>query len=129
MMFSKFTLLEVVIALAILALGLISILSLSSSASLRTSKALKRWERAHCLAQGAEFFLLAGPNERINDEVFPYKNYSISCSIESPEGLPPEVQDRNGTWKLVNLKISLSSDNGTVLETMNVEKILQEEDL
>ena len=127
MMFSKFTLLEVVIALAILALGLISILSLSSSASLRTSKALKRWERAHCLAQGAEFFLLAGPNERINDEVFPYKNYSISCSVESPEALPSEVQD--STWKLVNLKISLSSDNGTALETLNVEKILQEEDL
>ena len=124
----NFTLLEVVIALAILAMGLIGILSLTSSASNRTAKALKKWESSHRLAQGAEFFLLAGPRENIPDEIFPYKDSSIACAVESPVGLPSEVQDKNGNWKLVSLKITLTSD-GTVEDSVNVEKMLKEEDL
>jgi hypothetical protein len=125
---SSFTLVEVVVALAILAMGLIGILSLTASASNRTAKALKKWETAHRLAQGAEFFLLAGPKENIPDEVFPYKDSSISCSVESPSGLPAEVQDKNGNWKLVSLKITLSSE-GNIEDSVSVEKMLKEEDL
>lgn len=123
-----FTLLEVVIALAVLTMGLVSILALTSAASNRVGKAASKWNDAHRLAQASEFFLLAGPRGRLDSEIFPYDDSRAECLVETPENLPAEVPELLGKWKLVKLKISLFDSSGE-RDSVSVEKILSEEEL
>jgi prepilin-type N-terminal cleavage/methylation domain-containing protein len=53
-----FTLVEVIVALAILTMGLLAGLSLIASSQQRLTKASKRWHEQHLLTQAAEYFLL-----------------------------------------------------------------------
>ena len=55
-----FTLVEVLIALAVLSLGILAETGLLSSARERCRKAEAEWQEQHAMTQAAEYFLLAG---------------------------------------------------------------------
>ncbi len=122
-----FTLLETVIAIAVLALGLVAAMSMSSASKLRMDKSYKRWHNEHMLAQASEFFLLAGANAQLPDDIFPYENVSASCSIEEPEELPDDVDAESGQWKLAAFRIDLTGSEGNKTTSIIVEKIICEE--
>ena len=123
-----FTLIEVIIAMAILALAVVTLLSYSVQASNRMRKAYKRWNEEHMLAQAVEYYLLAGPKDDIPQEFFPYEDYRATCEIIEPQ-LPDEVEDENASWRFVTLKISIYDSSNKEVESINVDQILQAEDV
>ena len=128
---STFTLLEVIIALAILTMGIAAAMTMSSSSTRRAEKAGRIWQNQHMAAQATEFFLLAGPRAQIPSNVFDYEGYSATCRVDDSEFISQNDNFREiPGWKLVTLTIEVSDVvNGNVVETIVVDKILKEEDL
>jgi len=123
-----FTLLEVVLAIAILSLGFITAMSISMTASRRLIKAVSRWEEQHMLNQAAEYFLLAGPKEAIPQGFFPYEGYRAECIIDNAD-LPEEVDSEFGTWSIVKLKISIFNEDDKKVNSLEMNKIFRAEDI
>jgi len=120
-----FTLMEVVIAIAILALGLVAALSLSSSSSKRIEKSFKAWKTQHMLAQATEYFLLVGADKHIPSEIFPYGDASASCCLtDAEEESDTEKLQEDWSLKAFNIKIS---ENGKTISEISVNKIVREE--
>jgi len=125
----NFTLIEVIISLAILTMGLMVSLSMASNSTNRSFKAYKVWKRQHVLAQAAEFYLLAGPTEEMPEQIFPYDDYSVSIEVTEPEGVSDESLSEIGSWRLVCLKLQLMDESSTVVETLKIDKIMHRDDL
>ena len=125
----NFTLLEVIISLAILTMGLMVALDTAANSSKRSLKAYKVWNQQHVLAQAAEFYLLAGPRAELPESVFPYDNYSVNCEVIEAEGLPDDGMAEVGSWRLMCFNIQLSDSEGKVVETLKIDKIMHQDDL
>jgi len=125
----NFTLLEVIISLAILTMGLMVALDTASNATRRSGKAYKVWNRQHILAQAAEFYLLAGPRAELPESVFPYKNYSVTCDVVEVEGLPDDGVAEVGSWQLMCLNIKLHDENGDTVESLKIDRIMHGDEL
>ena len=124
MMKRFFTLIEIVVALGILAISLGGLLQLSISSQLKVSRAVETWSRMHMATQAAEYLLLHDEETtEIPPEFFPYPGYEISCSYADAEGLPEEFVDLTGQIPLKQCRIELirSSDRKT-LETVIVDR-------
>lgn len=108
-MISRFTLLEVVISLVILSLSLTGMLRLLSHSQSRVARAEEQWREMHMLTQGVEYLMLAGSEEDLHvpDEVFPYPDYLIDCTVEDAEGLPEELKNQENQLPLKKWTISL----------------------
>lgn len=122
-----FTLVEAVLAIAILAMTMVGILGITMDSSLRMGNAVKYWEQQHMLNQAVEYYLLAGPHENIPNEFFPFEGYHAECSIEQPE-LPEQVKTEVGSWRFVTLKISIHDDNREI-DSISIDQILRAEDV
>ena len=121
-----FTLLEVILAVAILSIGFIAAMSIATTAADRLMKAVTRWERQHMLNQATEYFLLAGPDVAIPQEFFPFQGYSTTCQVSPailPEGIEPEIN----SWKIVTMKISIFDDRNNEIDVLEVDKIVKVE--
>ena len=70
-----FTLIEVVVALAILSLSLAGLLQLSIGANSRLANAVEKWEAEHMLAQAAEY-LVNSIREKNATNIFPLYVFS-----------------------------------------------------
>lgn len=128
---SFFTLLEVVIALAILGISLTVLLQLMMSSQKRIAKSRDKWRETHMLMQGAEYLLL---HERdtvnVPTRFFPYNDYSIHCNYDEAENLPEEYMGSAGQLTLYACKISLIRlSDGKVVETITVDRIGYETEL
>lgn len=122
----SFTLLEVILAVAILSIGFIAAMSIAATAADRLMKAVSRWEKQHMLNQATEFFLLAGPDVAIPQEFFPFDDYSATCQATPailPEGIEPQV----GTWRIVTFRISIFDDYNEEVDFIELDKILRVE--
>ncbi len=120
----RFTLIEVVVALAILSLSLAGLLQLSISASSRVAGAVEKWESEHMLAQAAEYLMLQNQdNTTIPEEFFPYPGYSVEVNCGDPEGLPEDYEDLEGQLPLLrwNIAIMRQSDGKTMAE-VNIDR-------
>lgn len=110
----KFTLIEVVISMLILSLSLAGMLRLLTHSQSRISVAEERWREMHMLTQGAEYFLLTGSESDLHvpDEVFPYKDYLIECSVGDVEDIPEEFtsQENQLLLKKWTVKLLRASD-------------------
>ena len=93
-----FTLVEVLIALAVLSLGILAGTGLLSSARERCRKAEAEWREQHAMTQAAEYFLLAGTEQEMPERFFPFSDYRISVRLATPVNLPAEVPDRKSGW-------------------------------
>ena len=119
-----FTILEVVLAVAILAFAFIAAMELAADSSRRSAKALEKWRRRHMLSQAVEYFLLTGPGHSIPEDIFHYEGYSAVCVEQSPD-IPSDVDSESGPWRLVKLKISINDENGSETASIAVHKILR----
>ncbi len=90
---TKFTLIEVLVALTILASSITIALIVSQTAIDQVARAKRQWLRIHCLTQAAEIYLTNGPTSpAINYEIFPYNNEcSMSVQTVYPSN-PPELK-------------------------------------
>ena len=105
----RFTLLEVVISIAILALSLAGLFRLLGHSQKRISDAEEQWLEMHMLTQGAEFFMLAGKEEDLHvpDDIFPYQDYVIECVVEESDDIPEEFKGQEGQIPLKKWTIKL----------------------
>lgn len=127
---TPFTLIEVVLSIAILASAMLISLSITSMGNRMMDKAVKRWEIQHMLSQAAEYYLLEGPNAEIPEEFFPFEGYQASCMVEDPElGGTDEIEPEYGAWQLVKLTISLTDSDGNEVGKIEMDKILKVQDV
>jgi len=118
-----------VVAIAILALGLMSAFMMISSARSGALRALDKWEVQHMLAQAAEYYLLVGPKGKLDGEFFPYNNYSASLEIREPEGMPDGFDFQLEGWKLMAFDITIHDASREVVSRVVVDKIVKEDAL
>ncbi len=104
----NFTLIEVIVAIAILSLGLVGAMAMSGTSKRRVDKAYNRWRSQHLLTQAGEYYLLCGPNTEIPNDIFPYSDVRASCnaveSVNLPNNLPTQIKD----WSLFSYNIKLT---------------------
>ena len=124
----SFTLLEVLIAVAILGVSLALVLSIFGGARSRILRAERTWARQHLLTQATEIFLLAGPNAEIVDGLFP-RNFSARCTLQPVTDLPAYAQEVDTGWILGEYHISLIGGQGEIIDELKVEKMILEDDL
>lgn len=123
----KFTLIEVVVALAIFATGLIGALALAGSSAKRLDKAVKNWEHQHYLAQAAEFFILNGFDESsVPDDFFPNDNYKLTVELKDPENLAEDMEMEDSKWQLKTVVIKLFDDSGNEIDYLEFDRIIYE---
>lgn len=118
----KFTLIEVVISMMILSLSLAGMLRLLTHSQSRISVAEERWREMHMLTQGAEYILLTGTESDLSvpDDVFPYNDYLIDCSVDEVEEIPEEFtgQENQIPLKKWTVKLIKASDRSERLKVI-----------
>ena len=118
----KFTLIEVVVALGILALSMAGLLQLLTASQERVGRAAEEWQHTHMLMQAAEYALLQEGQEdelSIPEEIFDYPDYLPVITFEEVvEQLPEDFENQQGQLPLIGVKIELlrQKDKKTVSE-------------
>ncbi len=120
-----FTLMEVLIALAILSLGILAGTGLLSGARERSRRAEQQWLEHHAMTQAAEFFLLAGVNHEIPERIFPFPQYRVAAVLCDPANLPADVPDRKAGWRLATMVLQLRDTENTVLAELSIDRIVK----
>ena len=89
----QFTLIEVIIAIGILAISLASLFQIIASSRARIAKADEAWHNMHMLTQAAEYVLLhrADIVDSVDRDFFPYRDYQVDISYE--EVLDEQIDD------------------------------------
>ncbi len=121
-----FTLVEVIVAMAIMALALTAFFALSQSAVNRIDKAYSNWERTHLLSQAAEYYLLFAEEDPpdIPPEVFESNVYDVEMRYEPAENLPEELNDLSNQAPLRTLIIDLVTPGSReVVDTLKIDRI------
>ncbi|MDD5597506.1 MAG: hypothetical protein PHV82_06150 [Victivallaceae bacterium] len=117
---------EVLIALAILSMTIVSLMLLAGAAVKRTGRAAERWEHTHLLTQAVEFFMLNEAGAEIDRRFFPLEDYRTECAFEEPAGLSGNVDYEYGGQRLTAMKVVLLDKNGKTLDSVIVERIIGE---
>ncbi len=131
-----FTLIEVIIAIGILAISLASLFQIIASSRARIAKADEGWHNMHMLTQAAEYVLLhkADAVDGIDRDFFPYRDYQVNINYEGEvddEQIDEDFRSINGQLplelcviELVNLKTSGKETVGT----LEIERIIYEDE-
>ena len=120
----RFTLIEVVVALGILALSLAGLLQLLSSSQEKIASSLDHWNHTHILMQAAEYVLLRKGNDdeiEIPLEIFDYPDYyPVIPFNDVDDQLPEDLKDQMGQGPLTGVKIEIvrQQDKKTVTEVI-----------
>jgi len=113
----RFTLLEVIVSLAILAVSLASLLQIMTHSQAKIAKAEQRWKNMHMLMQGAEYVLLHDSGvSSVPYRFFPYSDYSIEITYEDIENLPEDYNEVDNQLDIQACKIQLVNLNGSYVE-------------
>ena len=106
---AEFTLIEVVVSLAILSISIAGFLQLLTAAQNRIIKTHDYWTRTHMLIQAAEYHMLMQQEEppAITDTFFPYDDYRVDVTWEEIEGLPEEYTGLTNQKQLRAMVLSL----------------------
>ena len=122
---SRFTLIEVVVALAILSISLAGLLQLSIAASTRVADSVEKWESEHMLAQAAEYLMLQNEDgAEVPEEFFPYPGYSAEVVCDDAEGLPEDYDGLDGQLPLKRWNISIvRNSDGKRMAEVNIDRI------
>ena len=123
-----FTLIEVVVALGILALSIAGLLSLLTSSQNRIGKSLEEWKNMHMLSQAAEYFMLQNEDPgAIEETFFPYGDYTINAYYQDAEGLPEEYGNIVNQLPLTSLVIELrKTSSGDIVDKLIIDRISYE---
>ena len=120
-----FTLVEVAIAIGILAMGIAAGMSIIGAAKQRMSKAESQWKRQHALTQAAEYLLLAPPDTPLPRSIFDYPDFNLTINYSSPENLPVNVPASLAGWRLTALHINLIGRNGKLADSIVIDRLLR----
>ena len=130
----QFTLIEVIIAIGILAISLASLFQIIATSRARIAKADEEWHNMHMLTQAAEYVLLhkADAVDSVDRDFFPYTDYQVRIDYE--EVLDPQIDDDfksiNGQLPLELCTIELLNMKSTGKETagiLEIERIIYED--
>ena len=123
--FKRFTLIEVVAALAILSISLAGLLQLSISSSRKIADSLEKWNSEHMLAQAAEYVMLQNEEgSSVPDEFFPYPGYSAEVVCDDAEGLPEDYSDLDNQLPLKRWNIAVvRNSDGKRMAEVNIDRI------
>ena len=102
---NNFTLLEVLIAVAILGMTIMAIIAMVGTAKIRSLTAARDLRENHMLVQAVEYWLL---------------------DVESKE-LPKGISASRGNWRLVKMTVNLLR-NGEICQTISVERLARQLD-
>lgn len=120
-----FTLVEVAIAIGILALGVTAAMGIIGAAKQRMSKAESQWKRQHALTQAAEYLLLAPPDTPLPRSIFDYPEFGLAVNYSLPENLPVNVPASLLDWRLTALHINLIDKNGKLADSIVIDRLLR----
>ena len=128
-----FTLIEVVVSLALLSVSLAGLLQLSISSQLRVARGVERWQKTHMLIQAAEYLMLQEDETELSipDDFFPYEGYSINAANEDIEDdtLPAELTGLDGQLPLKTLHVELvRSSDQSVIDSVKIDRFSFEEE-
>ena len=117
-----FTLVEVVVALAILSISIAGFLQLLTAAQNRIIKASDSWTRTHMLMQAAEYYMLMKQEDppAMTDTFFPYDDYRVEVTYEEIDNLPEEYTGLTNQKQLRAMVLSLRRQN----DGQEVDKII-----
>lgn len=106
---SPFTLIEVVVALAILSISIAGFLQLLTAAQNRIIKVNDHWMRTHMLIQAAEYYMLMKQEDppAMTETFFPYDDYRVDVIWEEIEGLPEDYTGLTNQKQLRAMILSL----------------------
>jgi type II secretory pathway component PulJ len=123
-----FSLLELLLAVAILAMALGSIMGIAVSAQDDLVRARDRWGRQHSMEQAIEYYLLADPaNLSMPDGILP-QGYSANVDLLIVEdGLPDHAIDPEQGWVLGEYRVVVYDDQGLLVGEQSVYKIIRED--
>ena len=124
----RFTLIEVVVALAILGLSLGLLLELIGGSRERLFRAEDRWLNQHRLGQAAELYLLDGPKAEAPPGLLP-AGCTTRCELAVADDLPDSASDAVSGWILGQYRISATGADGKLIGEMTVERLVREDDI
>lgn len=119
-----FTILEVIIAVAILAMGVVTFLSFSTQSTRRTIKSHKNWKIQHATRQAMEYFLLTGETS-IPEFIMDDENISFNCSFSQPvlkDGIESKIKNN----KLISFDLDVFYEDKLV-NSLKVNKVVPED--
>ena len=125
---TRFTLLEVLIAVAILGVSVAMIVSILAGARSRLMRAERDWARQHLMSQAAEWYLLAGVMTAPPAGLLP-PGFSAQARLERVEELPEEVREPLDGWVLGRYVIGLTGRSGESLGELPIDKLVREDAL
>ena len=130
-----FTLIEVIIAIGILAISLASLFQIIASSRARIAKAEESWHTMHMLTQAAEYVLLhrAEAVDSVDRDFFPYRDYRIDISYDEVDDMQidDDFDSISGQLPLdlctIEL-ISLKSSGKETVGTLEIERIIYDDE-
>ena len=128
----RFTLLEAMIAVAILGMSLTVLFQLLSSARKRINHTLDDWNNTHRIIEAAEYVLLHNDKtESIPSMFFPYDGCRIYIDWQDISDIHDEYDGSlDGQPELKTCHISLvRTSDGETLETLAIDRILYDDGL
>ena len=129
-----FTIIEVVIALAILTISLASLFQIIGQSRSRIGKADEEWHNMHMLTQAAEYILLHNATvERVDKDFFPYDDYEVRITYDEvrDEQIDDDFKSIEGQLPLETCTIELINRKSTGKETVGelvIERIIYEDE-
>jgi prepilin-type N-terminal cleavage/methylation domain-containing protein len=127
---NPFTLIEVLIAIAILAIAMGATLSMSGQAKSNLARLEGEWALQHAAEQATEYLLLAPDPTRADlpRGLIP-DNIDVFCDVyANTDNLPEYAQLPNGGWILATYQIVVTSERGKTA-THIVNKLVREDEL
>ena len=132
----SFTLIEVIIAIGILAISLASLFQIIASSRARIAKAEESWHNMHMLTQAAEYVLLHRGDavDSVDREFFPYRDYQINISFEgevTDEQIHDDFRSIEGQLPLelcVIELVNLKSSGKETVGTLELERIIYDDE-
>ena len=131
----RFTLIEVIIAIGILAISLASLFQLIASSRARIAKADEEWHNMHMLTQAAEYVLLhrADVVDSVDRDFFPYRDYRVDISYDevTDEQIDDDFKSITDQLPLdlctIEL-ISLKSSGKETVGRLEIERIIYDDE-
>lgn len=124
----SFTLIEVVVAVALLGIALAAIVTMVSQSHSRFMRAEQGWARQHNLTNATEWHLLAGPDAPLPDDLLP-RGFTAECTLEAVQDLPEMAANPVNGWFPARYTVTVTNADGLVIGTREVIKLVPEDEL
>lgn len=121
---NRFTLLEVILAMAVFAVGLGGALAAAAMARMRSANTVRDYAENMQMINAAEYFMLDSEAEDLPDELITIPDSSVEVEYDDVESLPDDVDDELGQYKLTLMQISLLDSSGGVRKSLSIERIM-----